>query len=62
MLLFSGKKNANKFIGQTFSRKLLGIIVHGLYLLPDNGRFHVLEGIYISEKFAINSFYIYKNS
>ena len=29
MLFFSGKKNAIKLIGQTFSRKLLGLIVHG---------------------------------
>ena len=30
------KKIFNNLIGQTFPRKLLGLIVHGLYLLPIN--------------------------
>ena len=36
VLLFSNKKNANKFKGQTLLRKLLGLIVHDLCLLPVN--------------------------
>lgn len=36
MLLFSNKKNADKLKGQILPRKLLSLIVHGLYPLPDN--------------------------
>ena len=36
MVLFSNMKSANEVFDQMFPRKLLGLIVHGLYLLHDN--------------------------
>ena len=36
MVLFSNMKSANQVFDQMFPRNLLGLIVHGLYLLHDN--------------------------
>lgn len=36
MLLFSDRKKENKLVGPRIPRKLLGLSVHNLYLLPDN--------------------------
>ena len=36
LLLFSNMKNGNEVVVQMLPRKLLGLIVHGLYLLHNN--------------------------